>query len=221
MNNGISDNKNDDVIARIAAYINAQFHAATSPVLIAVSGPGGCGKSAFCKKLNTMLPSTSILSLDNYRIPREERRPQNLFGSHPDANRINLLLEHLDQLHLGNTIYIPLYDTVTGTVTQDSFFTPEHIVLLDGEIAAYSPIATRCDFSIHLDADREILFARRVKRDVEQYGYTIEKVKAVFEQSMHDYEIYGTYGKEHANIRLVSDDAFRLEISCIHGDLSL
>jgi phosphoribulokinase len=216
----ISDNENNAVIARIAAYINAQFNDATT-TLIAIGGPGGCGKSAFCKKLDIMLQSSSILSLDNYRIPREERRLLNLFGSHPDANRINLLTEHLAKLRTGYQINYPLYDSVTGTVSQNRLFTPEHFVLLDGEIAAYPQIATQCDFSIHLDADREILFARRVRRDIEQYGYSYEKVKAVFEQSMRDYDSYGAYGKEHADICLVSNEYFSLEIRRFPEDLRI
>jgi uridine kinase len=222
----IMDNKmecieNDAVIVRVATCIQATFCDASAPQLIAVSGPGGCGKSAFCNKLDTMLPQSSILPLDTYRLPREERRLRNLFGSHPDANRIDLLLEHIEALRTGKQITYPVYDTVTGTVAGESILTPEKFVLLDGEIAGYAQIASHCDFSIHLDAAPEILFARRVRRDIEQNGYNYEKVKAVFGQSMRDNETYGAYGKEHSDINIISNETFTLEIQNFRGDLRL
>ncbi len=204
--------ENDSVINAIVKCICSKFKDATAPKLIAVGGPGGCGKSSFCMMLSNALESSSILPLDNYRIPRNEREQRKRHGSHPDANRIDLLLEHIDKLHQGKQINCPVYDTVTGTVMSDKPFTPKQFVLLDGEIATYAQIVTRCDFSIHLDAAPEDLFARRVKRDTEQHRYSLEKIRSVFEQSIHDNQTFGVYGKQHADINLVCNDDFRIEI---------
>jgi uridine kinase len=212
MCNSTPDTENDSVASYIAACINSKFKDATATILIAVGGPGGCGKSSFCKMLSNALSSSSVISLDNYRIPRKLREHDNLYGSHPDANRIDLLLEHIEKLHQGKQINYPVYDTVTGTVLPGKPFTPKEVVLLDGEIATYTQIVTRCDFSIHLDADPDVLLARRVKRDTEQHGYSLEKVRSVFEKSMRDNETYGIYGKKHADINLVCKEDFSIEI---------
>lgn len=212
MHDFIPDIETASVVENIAVYISAKFKSATTTILITVGGPGGCGKSSFCKQLNKALVSSSILSLDNYRLPRKEREKANLYGSHPDANRIDLLLEHIDKLHQGKEINYPVYDTVTGTVLPEKTFIPKQFVLLDGEIATYTQILSSCDFSIHLDATPDVLFARRLQRDTEQSGYTPEKVRAVFEQSMRDNDTYGAYGKQHADVNLLCKDDFSLEI---------
>jgi len=212
MLNFIPDIENNSVVATVAARIRAKFSVSTATILIAVGGPGGCGKSFFCKMLSNALASSSTLSLDNYRIPRKEREQRKLYGSHPDANRIDLLLEHIDKLHQGKKINYPIYDTVTGTVMSDKPFMPKQFVLLDGEIAMYTQIVSRCDFSIHLDAAPDVLFARRVKRDTEQYGYSLEKIRSVYEQSMHDNQTFGVYGRQHADINLVCNNDFTIEI---------
>ncbi len=204
--------ENNSVVSIIVKCICSKFKDATAPKLIAVGGPGGCGKSSFCRTLSNALAS-SILSLDNYKISRKEREQRKLYGSHPDANKIDLLLEHIDKLHQGKQINYPVYDIVTGTVMPDKPFTPKQFVLLDGEIATYARIVTRCDFSIHLDAAPDVLFARRVKRDTEQYGYSLKKIRSVYEQSMLDNQNFGVYGKQHADINLVCNNDFTIEMT--------
>jgi uridine kinase len=84
--------------ATVAALLQKRFAGHAGPLLIAVGGPGGIGKSTFSAALVKRLPDAGIVHLDDYKTPREVRRGQNLFGAHPDANMMDLIQTHLDEI---------------------------------------------------------------------------------------------------------------------------
>ena len=51
----------------VAQLVKNQFHTTQTPVVIAVGGPGGTGKSTFSKRLAHELNQTAILRLDDYK----------------------------------------------------------------------------------------------------------------------------------------------------------
>ena len=58
-------------------------------VIVAVCGPGGSGKSTFCRKLQKRLPHSSLMKLDDYNTPRHVRAGTGLLGSHPEAVKLD------------------------------------------------------------------------------------------------------------------------------------
>ncbi|MHC5083320.1 MAG: AAA family ATPase, partial [Planctomycetota bacterium] len=91
----------------LSTLIKKQFADADSPVLIAIGGPGGTGKTTFAKRLCKQLPGATILTLDDYKTPRSVRQKQNLFGAHPNANEMDLILSHLKTLKQNQSIKKP------------------------------------------------------------------------------------------------------------------
>lgn len=198
----------------IATLITLFFKDYSQPsLLIAIGGPGGSGKSSLCTLLQKQIENSSVLSLDNYRLPRKYRDTLKLYGSHPDANRLDVLMIDLETLRLGKSIQQPVYNKATGSVDSFTDFSPLRFILLDGEISMYKPIVNLCDFTLYLDADTTSLLERRISRDVNSYGYSHEKVVAVFEQSMCDNEIFGDEGRKRADISLYCKPDFRIEIA--------
>ncbi|MCP3966167.1 MAG: hypothetical protein GY750_04345 [Lentisphaerae bacterium] len=99
----------------IAELINAEFSNADC-VNIAIGGPGGSGKSTFTAKLVELLTDAAVLPLDDYKTSRESRYGQNLYGAHPDANKMELIKKHLNEIKLRKVIQRPVYNAVTGKV---------------------------------------------------------------------------------------------------------
>lgn len=129
-----------------ADILSRRFEGIQGPVLIAVGGPGGTGKSSFCKRLQLKIRDSAVLTLDDYKLPRKVRQESRLFGAHPDANDCALVRQHLTALRTGSAIEKPVYDSVDGTTDQTETFHPRRIVLLDGEISTYEQFRDLIDF---------------------------------------------------------------------------
>lgn len=122
-----------------------------------------------------------ILSHDYYyksqdHLSFEERKLLNF--DHPDAFDTDLLIEHLNELKKGNTIYRPVYSFVDH-IRQDNAIEvkPGKVILLDG-ILIFENEALRNMMSIKIfvDTDADIRFIRRLLRDVKERGRTLDFV---------------------------------------------
>jgi 4-hydroxy-tetrahydrodipicolinate synthase len=204
----------------VALLLKHHFEGSDGPVLIAVGGPGGTGKSTFCRALQNRLEDASILTLDDYKTDRVLRENRMLFGAHPEANRIDVLREHLSLVRRGKSIDHPRYNNATGRADHTEPFTPSRFVILDGEISTYPHFREFTDFSIFIDSDWRTQLATRISRDIEQRGYTREKAIATFLQSnLREFEEFGAASKGWADMHLYCRDDYRLVVESVDADL--
>ena len=93
--------------------------------MIGIAGPSCSGKTALAKYLMKKLgqDNCSVIQLDSYYhdlshlTPRETDKHN---YDHPGALEKNLLIEHIRSIADGNNVYVPVYDYVTHTRTQDN-----------------------------------------------------------------------------------------------------
>ncbi|MBU0677296.1 MAG: dihydrodipicolinate synthase family protein [Verrucomicrobia bacterium] len=206
--------------AIVAELLEENFAAVQGPVLIAVGGPGGTGKSTFSRELARCLLHASVLTLDDYKTPREVRHARNLLGAHPAANRIELLREHLLLARAKKPFEKPVYNNATGHADSTERFEPSRIVVLDGEISTYPEVRDLVDFSIFIDSDWKTQLATRVSRDITERGYSREKAVHTFLQSnLIEFEKFGAGSKSWADMHLHCRDDYRLVIESVSEDL--
>lgn len=203
-----------------AELLQSLFQESGTPVLIAVGGPGGTGKSTFAKALASLLPDAKVLRLDDYKASRALRAERNIFGPHPDANKMELLQEHLTEMKAGRPFPKPVYDRATGEAPESTPFEAARFNILDGEIATYRDLRERVDFSIFIDSDWKTQLATRVERDIEARGYDREKAIATFLQSnLREFSEYGAESKKWADLHIYCDADYHLEIESVAGKL--
>jgi len=152
-------------------------------MLIGVAGASGSGKSFFSNLLKSQLKNyhTIILSQDDYykdrsHIPVPQRSLMNY--DHPDAIDFDLLVEQLAALKNGHAIEHPLYDfRVHNRKKETKTSGPADIVIMDG-ILIYVPEECRAlfDIKVFVDTPPDICLVRRLRRDVEERGRTMESV---------------------------------------------
>lgn len=152
-------------------------------ILVGVAGASGSGKSFFSHLLQSKLNDcrTLILSQDDYykdhsHIPIAQRTRMNY--DHPDAIDFDLLVEQLAALKAGKAIQHPLYDfTVHNRKSETRSAGPADVVIMDG-ILIYVPQKCRdlFDFKVFVDTPPDICLVRRLRRDVEERGRTMESV---------------------------------------------
>lgn len=204
----------------VAALLTERFADATKPVVIAVGGPGGTGKSTFCGHLARQLSDVAVVDLDDYRLPRSERHDPNLYGSHPKANRMDLLEKHLGLIREGKAFNKPVYDPVSGENRDTETFRPARFNILDGEVSTYRQFRDLVDFAIFIDSDWKTQLTTRTSRDIERHGFTWEKAISVFLQSnLREFAMYGAESKNWADAHLYCKEDYRLVVESVAEEL--
>lgn len=153
------------------------------PIIIGVTGGSGSGKTSVSRAILSHFPSHSIMMLehDSYyknqdHLPFEERLKTNY--DHPLAFDTELLIQHLEQLCQFQTIEIPVYDYVNHTRSQEvRLQEPKEVIILEGILILEDErLRDLMDIKIYVDTDDDIRIIRRIKRDIEERGRTLDSV---------------------------------------------
>ena len=166
------------------------------PLIIAISGGSGSGKTFLAQAINEELgpDKSNILSQDNYYIDQSDKFDGDggsVNFDHPESIDFQLLAQHLKLLKKNYPISMPQYDFATHTRQDETVeFEPRDIIVVDGILILCSEqLRDIFDEIVFVDTPENIRFKRRLKRDVEEIGRTPEGVKTQFEKQvkpMHD-----------------------------------
>ncbi len=178
-----------------------------NPIIIGIAGGTGSGKSTLAENIRKEFENNiTMLSHDYYykahpELPFEERTKLNY--DHPDAIETSLLIEHLKELKKGNTIYRPEYSFVEHQRLSETVeVSPKKVIILDGIlIFENKELRDLMDIKIFVDTDADIRFIRRLLRDVEKRGRTLNSVVSQYcttVKPMH--EQFVEPSKKHADI---------------------
>ncbi|MDQ2651077.1 MAG: uridine kinase [Actinomycetota bacterium] len=155
----------------------------TRPFVLGVAGGSGSGKTTVAERLAQLRgpDDVALLRLDSYyldrsHLPFEERAGVDY--DHPDEFDWNLLLRHVDALHAGQAIDVPVYDFATHTRAGETItVAPARIVVVEGILVLYeAALRERLDLAVFVDTDADVRFIRRLERDVSERGRTPESV---------------------------------------------
>ncbi len=151
-------------------------------IIIGIAGGSASGKTTLVKRLKENFgPDVSVVSHDNYykahnEMPYEERCKLNY--DHPCAFDTDLMIEQIEALRRGETIACPVYDfTVHNRSEETLLLAPTGVIIVEG-ILIFESSALRdlMDVKIFVDTDADVRILRRVVRDVNKRGRTLESV---------------------------------------------
>ena len=172
--------------------------------VIAIAGDSGSGKSTLLKVLTPLFNENNILTLETDRYHKWERgneNYQNYTHLNPYANHLEKMYEDVYDLKIGNEIYQVDYDHSSGKFTQKEKIESKNNILICGLHTMYeNKIKDILDIKIYMDTDRALIKKWKIKRDVEERGYSLEKVLKQMEVREEDYEEYILKQKENADI---------------------
>lgn len=152
-----------------------------APILVAVSGGSGSGKTTFVRSVADLLQEYRplLLSTDHYYRDLSDmdlaaRSRQNF--DHPDALELSLLNKHLFSLRQGEAIERPCYDFPTHTrIAQTLRLEASPVIILDGIFAlCFSELLPLFDLKLYIDVDSDIRVIRRISRDLTERGRSFE-----------------------------------------------
>jgi uridine kinase len=153
------------------------------PFVIGIAGGTGSGKTTVARRIYESLHLDSAVFLDQdsyYRdvghLSLEERKKLNY--DHPDAVDNELLAAHLETLIGRGGIEKPTYDFAAhtrapGTVRVE----PRDVILVEGILLFVEPrLRDLFDLKIFVDTEADVRFIRRLQRDLELRGRTVDSV---------------------------------------------
>ncbi|MGI2258430.1 uridine kinase [Shewanella sp. GXUN23E] len=164
-------------------------------VIIGIAGASASGKSLIAKTIYEELcrdlgtNQIGVINEDAYyrdqgHLSMEQRVKTNY--DHPKALDHELLCQHLEQLKAGQSVDIPVYSYKEHTRTdQIETMTPKKVIILEGILLLTDPrLRELMDASVFMDTPLDICFLRRLTRDVEERGRTMESVISQYKKTV-------------------------------------
>ena len=193
--------------------------------VIGITGGTGSGKSTIVRKIGEVCPDFAFIPQDNYYKSAVFITNSNITAynfDHPDAFDMELLYRHLSDLKHGIGIDMPLYDFVhhcrkTETVHLD----PAPLIIVEGLMVLFDPeIRKLLDLKIYVDTPDDIRFIRRLLRDINERGRTLDSVvKQYLEVVRPGHSLFIEPTKEYADIIIPegghNENALRVLISFV------
>lgn len=151
--------------------------------VVGIAGGTGSGKTTLSELIldNIGRDRMAYLPHDAYYrdrkdLPLEERAKLNY--DHPDSLETELMVEHILQLKAGKPIEMPVYDFTTHSRKNATVHVePRRLLLVEGIlIFAEKTLRQLFDMKIYVDTDPDLRIIRRLTRDIEERGRTLQTV---------------------------------------------
>ena len=176
-------------------------------LVIGIAGGTGSGKTTLMKNITSRFGDVmTVLSHDNYyrrhdELTYEERCKINY--DEPAALETDLMAQHLDLLRKGQSIECPVYDFTRHNRSNETVtVVPKSVIVVEGIlIFEDKPLRDLMDIKIFVDTDADIRLCRRIKRDVNKRGRTLESVLTQYQETVKPmHEKYVEPSKKYADI---------------------
>lgn len=153
------------------------------PIIIGVTGGSGSGKTTVSRAIFEQLKGHSLLMIeedsyynDQSNVSFEERVKTNY--DHPNAFDTDLLVSQITELLNWKSIEKPIYDYKQHTRSQETVTVePKEVIILEGIMVLNDPrLRDLMDIKIFVDTDDDIRIIRRIQRDMEERGRSLQSV---------------------------------------------
>ena len=152
-------------------------------IVIGIAGGTGSGKSTLIQRINEeFADKITMLSHDFYykahdEMTYEERCKLNY--DHPDSIETDLMIEHVKALKEWKAIERPVYDFTVHNRKPDETVRvmPSKVVVVEGIlIFENKELLDLFDIKVYVDTDADVRILRRILRDVQDRGRTLDSV---------------------------------------------
>ena len=153
------------------------------PIIIGVTGGSGSGKTSVSRAILANFPNAKIAMIehdsyykDQSHLTFEERVTTNY--DHPLAFETDLLINHLKELIADRPVDIPIYDYTQHTRSEKSYRQePQDVFIVEGILVLEDKrLRDLMDIKIFVDTDDDVRIIRRIKRDMEERGRSLDSV---------------------------------------------
>src|SRR5262245_21001639 len=177
-------------------------------ILIGIAGGSGSGKTLVARTIVRELGTDRVVVIDQdsyYKnledVPFRDRESRNF--DHPDAFDNELLKHHIRELLAGHEVDQPIYDySVHRRLAETRRIGEHHILVLEGILIFVDPeLRDMMDIKLFIDADPDIRFIRRLRRDLVERGRSVDSVIKQYTESVRPMHLqFVEPSKRHADV---------------------
>ena len=195
-------------------------------LVIGIAGGSGSGKTTLMKNLiEKFSGNITVISHDNYYKRHDEMTYEQrclINYDEPAAFETDLMVAQLEQLRAGQAIDCPVYDfTVHNRSDEIMTIRPEKVIIVEGIlIFADAQLRDLMDIKIFVDTDADIRICRRIKRDVNKRGRSLESVIRQYQDTVKPmHEKYVEPSKKYADIVVPEGGKNQVALAMIEGSI--
>ncbi len=168
---------------KLSALISDKLQA--SPVIIAIDGRCGAGKTTIAKKLETKF-GCNVIHLDDFFLPPEKRTPERLStpGGNVDVERF--LNDVMLPLKSGTPFSYRPYDCHTNGFKAPVSIVPSKLTVIEGSYSCHPLLWDFYDLRVFVDADAQTQLDRIRKRNGEDAAKVFEERWVPLEEKYFD-----------------------------------
>jgi uridine kinase len=153
------------------------------PLVIGIGGGSGSGKTTVTNKIVEKLHANDVLVIQHDSYYKDissfgGRSAAEINFDHPDALETSLMVYHLKELKMGNSVRQPVYDYTTHSRRKElRELDPKPIIFVEGIlIFVEAELRELMDIKVYVDTDADERVLRRLKRDILERGRSIDSV---------------------------------------------
>ena len=153
------------------------------PIIIGVTGGSGGGKTSVSRAILANFPNEKIAMIehdsyykDQSHLTFEDRIQTNY--DHPFAFDTDLMIAQMNELLAGRPVDIPTYDYTAHTRSDKTYRQePQDVFIVEGILVLEDQrLRDLMDIKIFVDTDDDVRIIRRIKRDMEERGRSLDSV---------------------------------------------
>lgn len=157
------------------------------PIVIGITGGSGSGKTSVSRKIIEAFPKLSVVLIeqdayykDQSHLTFEERLKTNY--DHPFAFDGDLLVADIKRLMARQAVNKPVYDYVQHTRSNEVVAVdPKDVIIVEGLfVLEDSRLRELMDIKIYVDTDDDLRIIRRIVRDINERGRSLDSVIAQY-----------------------------------------
>lgn len=196
-------------------------------VVLGIAGGTGSGKTTVARAIADRVGRKRVAYLEHdsyYRdlghLDLDARRQVNF--DHPDAFDTDLLVQHVEALKSGESVRQPVY-SYTESVRKDQtvLVQPRPLIIVEGILVLENaPLRERMDVKIFVDTDDDIRLMRRLRRDTEERGRTVQSVLGQYEATVRPMHLTFVHpSRRHADVVIPRGGRNRVAIAMVADGL--
>ena len=176
-------------------------------LIIGIAGGSGSGKTTVADRLRQKFgPDVTVMRHDDYyrlQVGKtyEERAAVNY--DCPEAFETELMVRHIEELKQGKSVECPVYDyTVHNRSSETKTIRPSRVLIIDGIlILAEETLRRIMNIKIFVDTPDDIRILRRILRDVNERGRTLDSVINQYLSTVRPmHELYVAPSRKYADV---------------------
>ena len=150
--------------------------------IVGIAGGSASGKTTIVNNIKELFQNDiELISHDNYYLSNDDKTMEErvkLNYDHPSSFDTDKMIEDVKKLKEGEIIYRPVYDYTQHTRAEEVVEVhPKKVIILEGILILEDPrLRDLMDIKVFVDTDADERLMRRILRDTQERGRTVESV---------------------------------------------